>query len=82
MESGGTLEVNGGNFNTAYYVIGSEGNVSITINGGHLESTSTSKNGTWAYAVKLVEALLKFGSESCLGLRTSVFYWSYTLYLL
>lgn len=69
MENGGTLEVNGGNFNTAYYVIGSEGNVSITINGGHLESTSTSKNGTWAYAVKLVEGEFTMNGGTIVGVQ-------------
>ena len=69
MEEGGTLEVNGGNFNTAYYVIGSEGNVSITINGGHLESTSTSKNGTWAYAVKLVEGEFTMNGGTIVGIQ-------------
>jgi len=69
MESGANLEINDGTFNTAYYVIGSEGNVDITINGGHLESTSTNKNGSWAYAVKLVEGSFTMNGGTIVGVQ-------------
>ena len=46
--------INGGKINAAYYAIGaSTGEVDVVINGGELNSTSTSKIGTWAYCVRI-----------------------------
>ena len=53
IKDGGKLIVNGGTINAAYYSIGSDGTVDITINGGELNSSSTSNTGTWAYSVKV-----------------------------
>ena len=72
MEDGASLEVNGGTFNTAYYVIGTEGNVDVTINGGTLESTSTSKSGSWAYAVKLVDGTFTMNGGTIIGVHGGI----------
>lgn len=69
MEDGANLEINAGNFKTAYYVLGTEGDVTVTINGGHLESTSTSKSGTWAYAVKLVGGNFTMNGGTIVGIH-------------
>ena len=69
LDDGSTLEINGGNFKTAYYVIGSEGVVDITLNAGVLESTSTSKSGSWAYAVKVTEGLFTMNGGTIKGIH-------------
>ena len=69
MENGASLEVNGGTFNAAYYVIGSEGSVDVTVNGGTLESTSTSKSGSWAYAVKLDDGTFTMNGGTIIGVH-------------
>lgn len=52
-KDGAKVIINDGVINAAYYAIGSDGTVDVTINGGELNSTATSLNGTWAYAVNI-----------------------------
>lgn len=52
-KNGANVIVNDGVINAAYYAIGSDGTVNVTINGGELKSTSSSKIGTWAYCVSI-----------------------------
>ena len=52
-KDGSKIIFNNGTINAAYYAIGSDGVVDVTINGGELNSTATSKNGTWAYCVNI-----------------------------
>ena len=52
-KDGAKVIINNGTINAAYYAIGSDGIVDVTINGGELNSTATSKNGTWAYSVSI-----------------------------
>ena len=52
-KNGSKIIINNGVINAAYYAIGSDGTIDVTINGGELNSTATSKNGTWAYSVSI-----------------------------
>ena len=69
VEEGGKVIINDGIFNAAYYSIGTEGNVDITINGGELNSSSTSKSGTWAYSVKLTDGTFTMNGGKISGVQ-------------
>lgn len=52
-KDGAKIIFNNGVIDAAYYAIGSDGTVDVTINGGELKSTATKENGTWAYCVSI-----------------------------
>ena len=69
VEDGGKVIINDGVFNAAYYSIGTEGNVDITINGGELNSSSTSKSGSWAYSVKVTDGYFTMNGGKISGVQ-------------
>lgn len=52
-KNGSKIVFNDGVVDAAYYALGSDGSVDVTINGGEFKSSSSSKIGTWAYCVNI-----------------------------
>lgn len=69
VSNGGTLIMNDGTVNAAYYSIGTDGFVNITINGGELISSSTSENGVLPFSVKLTSGNFTMNGGKIIGMH-------------
>lgn len=69
VDDGGKLIINDGVIDAAYYSIGTDGSVDITINGGELNSSSTNLSGSWAYSVKLISGTFTMNGGKITGIQ-------------
>lgn len=68
-KDGAKIIFNNGVIDAAYYAIGSDGTIDVTINGGELKSTATKENGTWAYCVSIANGKFAMNGGKITGVH-------------